>query len=168
MKKDHYCIIMAGGVGSRFWPLSRASKPKQFLDILGVGRTLLQVTYNRFAGIVPRASVVALNENEETIVTGEMGLSSVRELFDFGSLEVLVLTRSRNGSTVFTRNSTSTYYPRALTTAIDPTGAGDAFLAVFCDMFFRGEAVTAAQREASGAAERVIVKVGSALEDVSL
>ena len=48
MHKDHYCVIMAGGIGSRFWPLSKISRPKQFLDILGTGRTLLQTTYDRF------------------------------------------------------------------------------------------------------------------------
>ncbi len=48
-----YCIIMAGGVGSRFWPLSRHARPKQFLDILGTGRTFLQQTYDRFAGFIP-------------------------------------------------------------------------------------------------------------------
>ncbi|MBP9186704.1 MAG: NTP transferase domain-containing protein [Bacteroidia bacterium] len=46
--KNHYAIIMAGGIGSRFWPYSRTQRPKQFLDILGVGSTLLQSTYNRF------------------------------------------------------------------------------------------------------------------------
>lgn len=48
----NYCVIMAGGVGSRFWPASRQNKPKQFLDILGTGRTLIQQTYDRFAGII--------------------------------------------------------------------------------------------------------------------
>ena len=46
--KNHYAIIMAGGIGSRFWPYSRTQRPKQFLDILGVGKTLLQSTYERF------------------------------------------------------------------------------------------------------------------------
>ncbi|MFA7116286.1 MAG: mannose-1-phosphate guanylyltransferase [Bacteroidales bacterium] len=50
---NYYCIIMAGGVGSRFWPISRNSRPKQFLDILGVGRTFLQQTYDRFRSIIP-------------------------------------------------------------------------------------------------------------------
>jgi len=45
----NYCVIMAGGIGSRFWPLSTAEKPKQFLDILGIGRSLLQLTYDRFS-----------------------------------------------------------------------------------------------------------------------
>ena len=48
MMDNRYVIIMAGGVGSRFWPLSRREKPKQFLDILGTGETLLQVTFRRF------------------------------------------------------------------------------------------------------------------------
>ncbi len=46
--KNHYAIIMAGGIGTRFWPYSRSSYPKQFLDILGVGKSLLQLTYERF------------------------------------------------------------------------------------------------------------------------
>ncbi len=50
---NNYCIIMAGGTGSRFWPLSRMVKPKQFLDILGTGRTFLQQTYDRFSKIIP-------------------------------------------------------------------------------------------------------------------
>ena len=48
-----YCIIMAGGIGSRFWPLSRKAKPKQFLDILGTGKTLIQQTYERFSSFIP-------------------------------------------------------------------------------------------------------------------
>lgn len=48
---NNYCVIMAGGIGSRFWPKSRTSCPKQFLDILGVGRTLLQQTFDRFSKI---------------------------------------------------------------------------------------------------------------------
>ncbi|MFO7843744.1 MAG: sugar phosphate nucleotidyltransferase [Bacteroidales bacterium] len=53
MNKNNYCVIMAGGVGSRFWPLSKQKKPKQFLDILGTGRTLLQMTFDRFKQICP-------------------------------------------------------------------------------------------------------------------
>lgn len=48
-----YVAIMAGGVGSRFWPGSREQKPKQFMDILGVGKSLLRLTYERFARLVP-------------------------------------------------------------------------------------------------------------------
>lgn len=52
MNNNNYCIIMAGGIGSRFWPYSKVSRPKQFLDILGVGKTLLQQTFDRFSKII--------------------------------------------------------------------------------------------------------------------
>ena len=48
---SQHLVIMAGGVGSRFWPMSTPQRPKQFIDILGCGRTLLQLTFDRFAGI---------------------------------------------------------------------------------------------------------------------
>ena len=50
---DTFCVIMAGGVGSRFWPLSRMSAPKQFLDILGTGKSLLRQTFERFLHVCP-------------------------------------------------------------------------------------------------------------------
>ncbi len=53
MNKNYYCVIMAGGIGSRFWPLSRTNRPKQFLDILGVGKSLLQQTFERYESIIP-------------------------------------------------------------------------------------------------------------------
>ena len=52
-KVNNYCVIMAGGVGSRFWPFSREEKPKQLLDFFGTGRSLLQMTIDRFRPIVP-------------------------------------------------------------------------------------------------------------------
>ena len=52
-KNNNYCVIMAGGIGSRFWPFSRADKPKQFLDFFGTGRSLLQMTVDRFRPLVP-------------------------------------------------------------------------------------------------------------------
>ncbi len=55
--ENRYCIIMAGGIGSRFWPMSRNAMPKQFLDILGTGKTLLQHTYERFVNICPRENI---------------------------------------------------------------------------------------------------------------
>lgn len=56
MKQNHV-VIMAGGVGSRFWPLSTPEFPKQFIDILGVGRTLIQLTFDRFRGIADAENV---------------------------------------------------------------------------------------------------------------
>ncbi len=58
MNNNHYCIIMAGGIGSRFWPVSRQSRPKQFIDILGVGKTFLQMTFERYAAIVPEENIL--------------------------------------------------------------------------------------------------------------
>ena len=52
MKDNIYCVILAGGTGSRLWPLSQPSKPKQFIDLLGLGKTMLQQTYDRFRSII--------------------------------------------------------------------------------------------------------------------
>ena len=56
--KNNYCVIMAGGIGSRFWPFSTERKPKQFLDFFGTGRSLLQMTVDRFRPIVPIENMV--------------------------------------------------------------------------------------------------------------
>lgn len=64
---------MAGGIGSRFWPLSTPEFPKQFIDILGCGRTLIQLTYDRFQGIVPNENVwVVTNKNYVDIVKEQL------------------------------------------------------------------------------------------------
>jgi len=57
MNKNHYVAIMAGGIGSRFWPMSRTNYPKQFLDILNTGKTLIQSTFDRFASFVPAENI---------------------------------------------------------------------------------------------------------------
>ena len=49
---NNHLIIMAGGVGSRFWPMSIPEKPKQFIDVMGIGKTMIQLTVERFAGII--------------------------------------------------------------------------------------------------------------------
>ena len=54
---NNYLVILAGGAGSRFWPVSSECKPKQFLDILGCGRTLIQLTVDRFKGLVPDENI---------------------------------------------------------------------------------------------------------------
>ena len=66
MNNSDYCIIMAGGIGSRFWPVSRTNMPKQFIDILGTGRTLIQQTYDRFIKIIPDTNIYVVT-NEEYI-----------------------------------------------------------------------------------------------------
>ncbi|NMB70946.1 MAG: mannose-1-phosphate guanylyltransferase [Bacteroidales bacterium] len=71
MNNNQYCVIMAGGIGVRFWPLSREARPKQFLDILGTGRTFLQETYDRFSKIIPAGNIY--------VVTNKMYKQLVRE-----------------------------------------------------------------------------------------
>jgi mannose-1-phosphate guanylyltransferase len=63
MNKNNYCIIMAGGIGSRFWPVSRNSKPKQFLDILGVGKSFLQQTFERFSQIIDKDNIIIVTSS---------------------------------------------------------------------------------------------------------
>jgi len=68
-KRHFFCVIMAGGVGSRFWPLSKSSYPKQFHDILGAGRTLIQMTYDRMLRICPKENIyVVTNERYTSLV----------------------------------------------------------------------------------------------------
>ena len=61
--QNTFVIIMAGGVGSRFWPYSRKSHPKQFLDVLGVGKTLLQLTYHRFLPLCKKENIYIVSND---------------------------------------------------------------------------------------------------------
>lgn len=58
-----FCVIMAGGIGSRFWPLSRTARPKQFMDILGTGQTFMQQTYERFLKVVPKENILVVTNS---------------------------------------------------------------------------------------------------------
>lgn len=62
--ENTYCVIMAGGVGSRFWPLSKASAPKQFLDILGTGKSLLRQTFERFTPMCKASNFLVVTSSE--------------------------------------------------------------------------------------------------------
>jgi len=64
MINNNFCVIMAGGIGSRFWPLSRTSRPKQFLDILNTGKTFLQETFERFRSICPIENIYIVTNKE--------------------------------------------------------------------------------------------------------
>lgn len=64
MNQNTFCVIMAGGVGSRFWPLSRTAMPKQFIDILGTGKTLIQQTVYRFRNICPLENIFIVSNEE--------------------------------------------------------------------------------------------------------
>lgn len=84
-----YCVIMCGGVGSRFWPLSREAMPKQFLDFFGTGRSMLQLTADRVRDIVPSERIV--------IVTNEDYLDEVRiQLPDVPVRNILLEPARRN------------------------------------------------------------------------
>lgn len=61
MNSHYYCVIMAGGIGSRFWPISREEKPKQFLDFSGKGHSFLRMTYERFLGIIPAENIIVVS-----------------------------------------------------------------------------------------------------------
>ncbi|MDH6307540.1 mannose-1-phosphate guanylyltransferase [Dysgonomonas sp. PFB1-18] len=62
--KNNYCVIMSGGIGSRFWPFSREARPKQFLDFFGTGRSLLQMTVDRFSKILPVENIYIVTNQE--------------------------------------------------------------------------------------------------------
>ncbi len=73
MNNNQFCVIMAGGVGSRFWPISRRQRPKQFLDVLGTGKSLLRATFERFANIIPTENIlVATNSAYRDMVLAEI------------------------------------------------------------------------------------------------
>ncbi len=62
--ENRYCVIMCGGVGSRFWPFSKAACPKQFLDFFGTGRSLLQMTFDRVSNIIPVRNIIAITNDK--------------------------------------------------------------------------------------------------------
>jgi mannose-1-phosphate guanylyltransferase len=75
MNKNNYVAIMAGGIGSRFWPVSRLDFPKQFLDILNVGKTLIQSTYDRFAQYIPVENIYVVTSIQyKNIITEQLPL----------------------------------------------------------------------------------------------
>ncbi len=85
-----YVAIMAGGVGSRFWPASRAARPKQFLDILGVGKSLLQLTFERFEKLCPAGHIY--------IVTNQQYAGLVKEQLPGISDNQILAEPSRNNT----------------------------------------------------------------------
>ena len=86
---DNYCVIMGGGIGSRFWPFSRESYPKQFLDMFGVGRSLLQMTFDRFSKIIPVENIY--------IVTNKIYAPLVRtQLPELDERQILLEPTRRN------------------------------------------------------------------------
>ncbi len=73
MNKNVYIVILAGGSGTRFWPYSRKLKPKQFLDVIGIGRTLLQMTFDRFLNITSADKIlIASNDKYERLIKEQL------------------------------------------------------------------------------------------------
>lgn len=84
MNNHSYVFIMAGGVGSRFWPKSRNSYPKQFIDILGIGKSLLQLTFDRFTRVVPVENIyIVTNVSYRELVTEQLpGIAAENILYE--------------------------------------------------------------------------------------
>lgn len=81
MNKNYYAILMAGGVGSRFWPVSTQDFPKQFHDMLGTGETLIQKTFNRLARLIPKENIFILtNERYNDLVLQQLPDVSERQV----------------------------------------------------------------------------------------
>jgi len=81
MNKNYYAVIMAGGVGSRFWPLSTKKLPKQFHDMLGTGNTLIQQTFNRFESLIPSENIlIATNKKYEDLVQKQLPKVTTKQL----------------------------------------------------------------------------------------
>jgi len=80
ISKHNYAVIMAGGIGERFWPMSRTYRPKQFIDILGTGKTLIRQTYERFLEVLPKENIfVITNTNFKHLVLEQIpGISEDR------------------------------------------------------------------------------------------
>jgi len=73
---NNFAVIMAGGIGSRFWPMSKEEMPKQFLDVLGIGRTLIQMTYDRLLKVAPKDQIyVVTNQNYKSLVVEQLGIN---------------------------------------------------------------------------------------------
>lgn len=89
MNKNNYCVIMAGGVGSRFWPLSTTELPKQFLDILGTGKTFIRQTFERFLSNAPAENFLILTN----IIYKDIVL---KELPEIGEHQILCEPCRRN------------------------------------------------------------------------
>ncbi|MDG1914362.1 MAG: mannose-1-phosphate guanylyltransferase [Crocinitomix sp.] len=72
---NNFAVIMAGGIGSRFWPMSQENHPKQFLDVLGIGKTLIQMTYDRLRKLVPDSQIyVVTNSSYANSVKEQIGI----------------------------------------------------------------------------------------------
>ena len=111
MNKNHYVAIIAGGIGSRFWPKSRVGYPKQFLDVLGTGKSLIQNTFERFKKILPAENIFILTnesyfdlvkeqipELEDNQIIGEPIMRNTAPCIAYGCYKIKQ-TRCRSANT---------------------------------------------------------------------
>jgi mannose-1-phosphate guanylyltransferase len=81
MNKNYYAIVMAGGVGSRFWPVSTTEFPKQFHDMLGTGETLIQKTFSRLSQLIPKENILILtNELYNDLILEQLPMVSQEQI----------------------------------------------------------------------------------------
>lgn len=106
---NNFALIMAGGIGSRFWPVSRTTYPKQFLDILGTGKSLIQNTYDRFLKVVPKENIYILtNESyfhlvkehlpdlEDHQIIGEPVMRNTAPCIAYGCAKIRLIDENAN------------------------------------------------------------------------
>ncbi len=89
MKNNNFCVIMGGGIGSRFWPFSKEDRPKQFLDFFGTGRSLLQSTFDRFKKIIPVENIFVVTNDSYADLT-------LKQLPELSKKQVLLEPLRRN------------------------------------------------------------------------
>lgn len=89
MKNNNFCVIMGGGIGSRFWPFSKEDRPKQFLDFFGTGRSLLQSTFDRFKKIIPAENIFVVTNDAYADLT-------LKQLPELSKSQILLEPLRRN------------------------------------------------------------------------
>ena len=135
--KDNYCVIMGGGIGSRFWPFSRESYPKQFLDFFGSGRSLLQMTFDRFAKIIPTENIY--------IVTNESYADLIKEqLPELAEEQILLEPARRNTAPCI---AYAAYHIKACNPEANIVVAPSDHLILKEDVFFEGRSKSVGFRE---------------------
>jgi len=93
MNKNYYAVLMAGGVGSRFWPVSTEANPKQFHDMLGTGQTLIQKTFSRLNKFVPTENILILtNERYNDLVLEQLPAVKQEHCFKKCAKEAVLCT----------------------------------------------------------------------------
>lgn len=143
--KDVFVVIMAGGIGSRFWPYSRNEYPKQFLDILGTGTSLLQMTYDRFLALCPKENIyIVTNDSYDKLVKDQLpGIQSEQVLLEpqrrntapciaFASYKIR--EKNKNAKIIVSPSDHAIFkvsaFVETVTTALEAADAGDKLITI--------------------------------------